>query len=352
MQDTIKQNQSRAYLAVDKFIDTLIKSRVIKTALDLGLIDHLIERKTSSLEILGKSIRCDQRGTMALVSLLQQSNVVINERGDLSLTTAFRQILPYRDLLQTKLSFAGLLVNDFSDYFSLLIQDPSEFQDKAQLFKLFSYTTDPEPDPETYFRTRLWMQLTSCLSKYEAGPFKEIVNFTGKERLLDVGGNSGAFGLALCQKGAVDSATIFDLPLVCNIGLNYVLGKPSSHRLSFIAGDIRENDLPTGHDLILFKSFLHDWDNTSVKTYLEKAYASLQTSGRLIIYERIALEPSSATTIPRPWGFGDLPLLLFFRSYRNQAYYVKLLENTGFEVKTSKTLLLDSEFCIIEAFKS
>ena len=338
---------AKAYLVVDTFIDTLVKARTLKTAIELGIVDHLAERRTTSLDILCHTSGCDKRGMIVLTGLLETSGVIQNIYGDISFTQKFQEILPYMDLLQTKLNFSGLLLTDFAENFTLMISKPEEFQQKASIFQLFNYDYALEYSHLSYTRTRLWMQLTGLLSRYEAIAFLEVVKLTGSETIIDVGGNSGVFAQQICKMYPNAKVTVFDLPLVCQIGLDTVLGSDESDRISFLPGDLRTDSLPLGHQICLFKSMLHDWDDQNVRNFLAKAHSSLPDGGRIVIYERIAIEG-----LKNKWRFGDLPLLMFFRSYRDPKFYSSCLEDIGMKSVSLQRIELDSEFIIIEGYKS
>ena len=197
------------------------------------------------------------------------------------------------------------------------------------------------------------MNLTSRMSLYEAAPLHSVLKFSGSESLLDIGGNSGAFGLKLCQLRAIDQATIFDLPLICEIGLNYILNQDCADRVSFCPGDLRSSGLPAGFGLHLFKSVLHDWSDADVRYFLQASVSCLEPGGRLIIYERIQapLAGSGAPDLGPIWNFADLPVLLFYRSYRDPTLYTHCLADLGMIIAKSVVIRLDSDFCVIEATK-
>lgn len=181
------------YLRCNAFIDTLVKARALKTAIDLGLIKYVVPRESVSLAALSGAIGCDLRGTQLLVDLLVGSGVLTYRYADITLSEQFSSVLPYFDLICTKLSLSGYLLTDFSDHFNALIASPDDFRDKASIFSLFEYVADSHVDVSNYRRTRLWVQLTSVLSHYEAAPFLSCYPLDGSQSILDVGGNSGAF---------------------------------------------------------------------------------------------------------------------------------------------------------------
>lgn len=339
-------SQDLQYLTVDDFIRTLVDARALKTAFELGLIDHLLERGASAIAALERALGVDPPGLRFLLDLLAV-NQVIDQRGrEVSLHERFAVALRYRDLLEMKLDFAGFVMNDFADLFTALIKDPGRFTGKARLFELFDYRRGLEPTIENYQRTRGWMRLTSTLTRYEALGCMRLHDFGGYRRMLDIGGNSGEFIVQLCRRHPELCGTVLDLPLVCEIGMEHVLPEPEHTRITFIKADIRKDPVPAGYDLIVFKSMLHDWPDEDAARFIAKASQSLNPGGTLLIFERGPIHVGKAAP-----PFSMLPILLFFRSYRPPSLYMRQLEALGFEEIVHREIELDTPFFLVTARK-
>jgi SAM-dependent methyltransferase len=334
------------YLCVDSFLRTLVDARSLKTAFELGLVDFLSAQPGASAETLEKALGLDSPGARFLLSLLGANRVIKENNGAVQLHESFVVALRYRDLMETKLDFAGFTMNDFADLFTALIKDPRSFAGKARLFELFDYRRCLQFSPENYERTRGWMRLTSTLTRYEARACMEHVDFGRFRRMLDIGGNSGEFVLQLARRHALLHGTVFDLPLVCEIGMEHVLPEAEHPRITFVKGDIRNDVLPRGYDLITFKSMLHDWPVEDAQRFLAKASRALDPGGTLLIFERGPIELGGQTP-----PFSMLPILLFFRSYRPPAMYSKHLEALGFQDIECRGIELDTPFLLITAKK-
>jgi SAM-dependent methyltransferase len=334
------------FLQVDGFIRTLVDARALKTAFELGLVDHLVEARSSSLEALGKALQIDRGGLRFLLDLLGANQVVEERAGKLRLSRPFARVLQWRDLLETKLDFAGIAMNDFADHFTEMVRSSPGAALKGQLFELFDYRRCIDPSIENHRRTRAWMRLTSTLTRYEAQACLRLHDFSGHRRLLDVGGNSGEFILQLCKRYPGLRGTVFDLPLVCEVGVEHLLAEPEQARISFIKGDIRKDPLPAGHDLVTFKSMLHDWPLEDVDRFLAKAVRVLEPGGTLMVFERGPIQAAAA--VP---PFSMLPILLFFRSYRSPAAYMAKLEALGMLDIELREIALDTPFFLVRARK-
>lgn len=340
-------DQDLGFLVVDEYLRSLIDARALKTAFELGLIDRLLEQRSGSVEALGRALGTDAQGLRFLLDLLAANRVVEVRHGDVRLSLRFAGALRYRDLLETKLDFAGFTINDFADLFTALIKDAGGFTGKAQLFQLFDYRRCLEANSENYARTRAWMRVTSTLTRYEARACMQLHDFSAYRRALDIGGNSGEFLLQLCKTNPELRGTVLDLPLVCDIGMEHLLGEPEHARIGFRKTDIRNDPLPSGYDLIAFKSMLHDWPWEDASRFIAKAAEALEPGGTLLIFERAPLRVREASP-----AFSTLPTMLFFRSYRPAEEYVAQLQALGLQEAHAKEIELDTPFFVVSATKA
>lgn len=341
-----KNGPAAAFRAVDPFLDTLVHVRVLKTAFELGAIDRLIDHGAGSAAALGRLLGLDPAATDLLFGLLAEAGVVALRQGDVRLTAPFQHALRHRDLLEIRLDYAGFTLDDFTNRFTGLLRDAGAFMAESQLFGLFDYgraLRGPEADPA---HTRTWMRVTSTLARYEAAACLAAYDIAHHRRMLDVGGNSGAFALRLCAANPALRATVFDLPVVCDIGLEHVLPHAEASRIAFLPGDLRAGPLPPGHDLITFKSMLHDWPEETARAFIGKAATALRPGGTLLLFERAPLRidrPATAVSM--------IPNLLFFRSYRPASLYTDHLAALGFTAIRHAEVELDSPFTLITARK-
>jgi SAM-dependent methyltransferase len=332
------------FLGVDAFLRTMVDAQALKSALGLGLIERLQEADSTRLAHIEQNWKGDRAGLGLLLDLLA-ANQVIELHGDkVRLTQAFKTALRFRDLLEAKLDFADLVAPDVIQHFGSLLVDQVQFMRQARIFDLFGYQRCFEPSAENYAATRRWMRFTTCLTRYEAAACLRFWDFGRHASMLDIGGNSGEFVLQLCRQHAGLSGTVFDLPLVCDIGREHIRQEPEAARITFVKGNALADQLPTGFDLIAFKSMLHDWPDAEATRLLERASRSLDPGGTLLIFERGPIELAGATL---PYSL--IPMLLFFRSFRSPTFYQERLAELGFEEIAMQTIRLEMPFFVITA---
>jgi ubiquinone/menaquinone biosynthesis C-methylase UbiE len=336
---------ARDYLCVDAWLADMVGARALASAFEIGLIDRLLAAPCDPAA-LQADVRIDAAGLQLLLGMLRAHRVLDVDDDGVHLSEAFRAALVYRDLLEAKLQFANLVAPDFLHLLTALLMAPQQFVEQARLFKLFSYQRCFESTPDNLAQTARWMRLTTALTKYEAQACLAEHDFSGYRRMLDVGGNSGEFALQVCRAQPGLQATIVDLPLVCDIGRKHVATEPEAARISFVKAATEPLPLPRGHDLITFKSMLHDWPEAGMTDFLQRAQVALEPGGTLMIFERGQLQIETSQL-----GYGQLPLMLFFRSYRTPDAYCAQLQALGFQDITVRQVQLDMPFILITAIK-
>jgi hypothetical protein len=341
-----RKSEEFDYLSVDAFIEEIVDARALSAAFELHLIDYLINNQPVSLDDLKKGFQGDPRGAELLANLLIANNVLEESDTEIRLTQPFIRVLRYRDLLEAKLELARFVLPDFTDLFTTLIHSPDRLGGNARISDFFCYHRGFETTPENYELTKRWMRITTTLTKYEAPVCMKYHDFSRYRRILDIGGNSGEFVLQICKRHPGVSATVFDLPLVCDIGLEHLRSEPEADRISFIKGNALTDPLPQGFDLITFKSMLHDWPEKEAMQFVEKASQSLERGGTLLVFERGPLEVQEKT-LP----YSMIPFLLFFHSFRSPVVYQGQLKDLGFQNIAVEKINLETPFYLVTAKK-
>lgn len=342
---TTTEEDVRRYLCVDEFMKTLVDARTLQSAFELGIIDILLKTCPIASE-LAVSLRIKPVGLGFLLDLLRVAGVVEESESRLRLSERFMRALEYRDLLETKLDFASAVLPDFLDLFTQLIASPEEFMRRSRTFNLFRYDRCFEPNPDNYRMTRDWMRYTTVLTRYEAHACIRNHDFSSYGQLLDIGGNSGEFAFRICEQHPHIEATVFDLPLVCDIGMEHLSAEKEAGRVRFVKGDLRCDPLPDEQDVITFKSFLHDWPESLALQFLTKASLALRPGGSIVIFERASIRVSQAGM-----PYSMIPNILFLHFFRAPQTYGDHLKSLGFESVEIREVELEMPFYLVTARK-
>jgi 3-hydroxy-5-methyl-1-naphthoate 3-O-methyltransferase len=137
-------------------------------------------------------------------------------------------------------------------------------------------------DPEML---SLFWEAMHSLSMSTAACLAEAVDLTGHERLLDVGGGSGAFPIVLCGRYPHLRATVYDLPHVCELARAKIDAAGLGETIITRPGDFRTGALPGSHDVVLLSNVLHDWDERTGRDLLAACHDALVPGGVVLISE-------------------------------------------------------------------
>ena len=123
----------------------------------------------------------------------------------------------------------------------------------------------------------------------------------GARHLLDVGGGSGAFSIALCQRHPELRATVLDFPNVIDVAERFVSEAKLEDRISYIRADAVNGTWPGGQDLILFSYLLSAVAEASIPHLLAKAWEALRPGGRLLIHDFMLDDDETGPALAALW---------------------------------------------------
>jgi len=104
-------------------------------------------------------------------------------------------------------------------------------------------------------------------------------------RLLDVGGGSGCFSIALAQAHAGLCCTVMELPAMCTVAAEYIAAAGAQDRVDTRAVDMFRQSWPSGYDAIFFSNIFHDWSDDVCTDLARKAHGALDPGGRILLHE-------------------------------------------------------------------
>lgn len=329
----------------DPFLATFIGSSALSLALKSGLIDK-VGQGGETITTLATNAKLDPRGVELLAGLLESGGVVTLTDGAVTLTPAFIAALPRRAAMEQKLTFLDLAARDVLDRLPAMLFDTGAYVRSGKVFELFRYDLAATTSREDLAATKRWLDYTTALTEHEAPLLAPLMDLKHTRRLLDIGGNSGAFVRALCAANPPLAATVLDLPAVTELGRRYLDGTPEAARISFVTADARSDPLPPDHDAISFKSVLHDWPEADMRLLLARARDALPPGGRLFVAERGSFTPGT-----KPLPYAAAANLVFARFYRPPSAYADLLAELGFGGISVQTVEIEMPFHVIAGTK-
>ena len=139
-------------------------------------------------------------------------------------------------------------------------------------------------DPELQ---QLFSEGVEAVNVAPAAALAATSHFSTCHRLLDVGGGTGSWSIALVRAHPNLTATVFELPQVVAIASQRIAKEGLSDRIEVVGGDVHAADLPTDHDCCLVSNLIH--------------YFSAEENRRLLANIRRAVDPGVRLFIADYW---------------------------------------------------
>lgn len=103
--------------------------------------------------------------------------------------------------------------------------------------------------------------------------------------LLDLGGGTGIYSIALVQRFNGLRAIVFDRPEVLKVADEMRREHGVADRVELAAGDMFHDPLPERVDAVLLSNVLHDWDVPECRTLVERSSAALAPGGQVLVHD-------------------------------------------------------------------
>jgi hypothetical protein len=170
-----------------------------------------------------------------------------------------------------------------------------------------------------------------------------VYDFSPFHRIADIGGGYGDLLAAVLKAHPRIRGVLFDQPHVVAAASRFLNEAGVGDRCEVIEGNLF-NSIPSGADLHILKSIIHDWDDGQGVAVLKNCRSALDTGGRLLLVERVM--PDRAAADPQTVMVDLNMMVMTGGQERTAAEFQSLLDAAGFAL--IRILPLRSGFSIIE----
>lgn len=234
-----------------------------------------LEKGAQTEKELASTLACDQRGFSMLVTALAALGLLA--RGEDGKITAPAHVL-------------SLLSKNSPDYLGFIIQHHAHLMPSwARLAEAVragqpirdesSSHTDSAAEREAFLFGMF------NIARLQAEKVAEVLDLSGRNKLIDVGGGPGTYAVYFCRKNPGLRATIFDLPTTEPFAEKIVARYGLSERIDFVSGDFLADTLPKGQDVAWLSQVLHGETVADAAKLLKNAAACLVPGGLLCVQE-------------------------------------------------------------------
>ena len=163
-----------------------------------------------------------------------------------------------------------------------------------------------------------------------------VIDLSAYDRMLDVGGGSGAHSLGAVTRWPHLRAVVLDLPPVCEVAREFIAKEGLQDRIETRSGDIFEDPFPEA-DLHFYSNIYHDWSREKGVVLTQKSFRSLPAGGRIVVHEMLLDDDKAGPLTTAGYSIGMLLWSADGGQYSGQEL-TEMLAEAGFrQIETRPT---------------
>jgi hypothetical protein len=195
-------------------------------------------------------------------------------------------------------------------------------------------------------RAAVFNRAMTELTRLVARVVLRVYDFSGLQRIVDVGGGYGELLAAILTACPTMHGVLFDMPHAIEKAPQHLENAGVQERCELIAGSFFES-VPHGGDAYLLKSIIVDWNDERCLAILRTCRAAMSGKAKLVLVERIMPERLSASSQDQVMAWSDLNMLLGPGGReRTEAEFRHLLGDAGFRL--ARIIPAGFNFSVIE----
>ena len=305
-----------------------IRSKLMLTGIELNVFNHLGEPK--SAEAVAEAIGTHPENTRLFLDGLAASDLVVKRDG-LYQNTEVTQTF----LVEDSPTFLG-------PTFTLMAQwwFDASLKDLPRLVR----EGPPPPSPQMDMGAEeMWVQFAASIANIQrsgrAQQAAEIVlglpEFPSFKRMLDLGGSTGIFGIAIVASHPSMNGVIFDRPAIIKVAETFIKEYELEDRMDVLSGDFSHDSIGERYDLIWACAALN-YIRADLDSFTKKIYDALNPDGVFISFQEGL---SHDRTKPHIHVLGNLSTALMGQDHDfDQGEIADSMLHVGFKSVRSRTL--------------
>ncbi|MFQ5806075.1 MAG: methyltransferase [Phycisphaerae bacterium] len=251
-----------------------MECRLLLTAAELDLFT-LLASGPLSVDEIAERLAGDLRGLTILLDALAGIEVLAKRDGK------------YR----CEPDIAALLSADTpGSVLPMVLHNANQWRKWSDLTGIVRGEIEPGRHKRTPEMQRAFIEAMDVVATPLAASIVAAVKPESPKSLLDVGGGPGTYSAAFLKAVPDLNATLFDQPDVIEIARERLNRAGLLDRVTLVAGDFYEDELPDGHDLALVSAIIHQNSPAQNLDLYRKVFRALLPGGRIVVRDHV-LQP-------------------------------------------------------------
>lgn len=275
-------------------LDASFASAALAAALELGLF-WLIDRQPLPSETIAAKLRIPHGRCRYWMQLLEKTGLVDLTGDGYAPSAAARSAIidAYEPGSWAHLATETRGLSCWMRDLTVHLRHPGSAREALGLERR-DYLAEMTEHPELALRfTRMLRDFHRPMAE-ELAP---VLNLDGVTRMMDLGGGSGIFSLALLRHHPQLQSVVVDIPTVCRVARTLTGDGEETGRISWHEANFPDDEIPGSFDMVL---------ECDVDVYGEqlfrKVHAALNPGGRYVIVDQLAPAPGVAPPVRAHWA--------------------------------------------------
>ncbi len=248
-----------------------VKSTVFMASLKLKIYDYM--QNWSTPEEIAWEAGCNKRNLELILNALAGMDIVIKSNGKFVNSPESQEFL-----VSDKDTWIGDFLLHVSAWNNLTEED------YVKLVK-----QGPPAESPDISEAGLWAKSAKLSAPYQytgaaqrvAGIISSVSDFRNMKRMMDLGGGSGFYSMAVAELHPEIQVVVFDQPEVTEVAKEFICQYDMEHRVSVLPGDYMTDSFQNTYDLILASATLN-FVKKDLNEIVQKIYDALEPGGYFV----------------------------------------------------------------------
>ena len=135
--------------------------------------------------------------------------------------------------------------------------------------------------------------------------FSRSVDLSGRHKMLDLGGGSGAYSIVATKTFPGLKAIVLDLPPVAIVAQEYIAANDAGDRVTTMPGDFTRTPFPQGVDVVVMASNLPQYEPDLIRLVVGKAFDALVAGGEMHLIGETLHDDRRGPLSAALWGLNE-----------------------------------------------